>query len=365
MKDVIRPKAGTPAYLQMYQALVRDITGGVYPHGARLPSKRSLASEAGVSVVTAEHALGLLVDEGYLEAKERSGFYVAYTETDFAGDSATGSGTPAPAMQQIPHRKGDFPYTVLAKTMRRVLVACGDRLLIKSPNLGCPELRKEICLYLARSRNIHVGPSQIIIGSGVEYLYGLVAQLIGQGGTVAVEKPCYDKIEKVYRSMGLSVEPLTLTKEGISSKELALTRASVLHVTPFHSFPSGITVGISKKREYIRWANERGGILIEDNYDSEIAVSGKVEETLFSLGRGGCVFYLNSFSKTIAPSMRIGYMILPENMVETYEERLGFYSCPVPLFEQYVLAELLRNGDFERHIRRIRRRRKMTGNELR
>lgn len=353
-KDAVRG-ADSPAYLRMYRRLAGDITDGVYPPGSRLPSKRSLAAEAGVSVITAEHALSLLIDEGYLEARERSGYYVLYRESDFLGDASTGSGSPAPYIEPLPHRKGEFPFSVLARTMRRVLTSYGDRILIKSPNLGCPELRQEIRLYLARSRGIHVTSEQIVIGSGAEYLYGLAAQLIGLTKTIAVEEPGYEKIRKVYRSMGLAVEALPLTKEGIATSALAKSRAAALHLTPFHSFPSGITAGISKKREYIRWADERGALLIEDNYDSEIALSGKVEETLFSLAGGERVLYLNSFSKTIAPSMRIGYMLLPEPMVPVYAERLGFYSCPVPLFEQYVLTELLRNGDFERHIRRLRR----------
>ena len=143
---------------------------------------------------------------------------------------------------------------------------------------------------------------------------------------------------------------------------LSLSLFFFLYVTPFNSYPSGVTADISKKLEYIRWAKNRDGILIEDNYDSELTVSRKVETPLFSMDEEAKVIYLNSFSKTLAPSMRIGYMILPSTLVEDFNAKLGFYSCTVPIFDQYVLAELLKSGDFERHINRVRRnrRRKLT-----
>ena len=347
----------TPAYIQLYHLLVRDITSGLYPYGARLPSKRTVAEEAGISVITAEHAYALLIDEGYAETKERSGCYVIYRGTDYPAEP--GVAPPSiPQTKQTPHARGEFPYTVLARTVRKVLTVYADSLEVRSPNAGCAELRAEICRYLARSRGIAVNSSQVIIGSGAEYLYGLIAQLIGRDRVIAVENPCYDKILKVYASMGIICDPLTLTAEGISSKALGRTRASALHVTPFNSYPSGITADISKKREYVCWAEERRGLLIEDNYDSELTVSRKPEETLFSLAGGKRVIYLNTFSRTIAPSMRIGYMILPEELEEEYENKLGFYSCSVPVLEQYLLTELLRNGDFERHINRIRRKKR-------
>ena len=352
----IDEKTQGPAYIQLYRYLARDIAAGIYPPDTKLPSKRTIAAEVGVSVITVEHALALLCEEGYVEARERSGCFVIYHETDVL--HTEDHVRTMPDVSPMPHRIGEFPYTVLAKTMRKVMLDYGDRILVKSPNHGCAELRDEICRYLARSRGITVKPSQIMIGSGAEYLYGLIAQLIGKERIFAIEDPCYDKIPKVYAAMGITCDALTLRAEGISTAELERTKATVLHVTPFNSFPSGISVSISKKREYLRWAKERGGILIEDNYDSEMTVSKKAEDTLFSMAEGTDVIYINTFSKTIAPSMRIGYLLLSEKMADSYNEKLGFYSCTVPLFEQYVLAELLRNGDFERHINRVRRKKR-------
>ena len=145
--------------------------------------------------------------------------------------------------------------------------------------------------------------------------------------------------------------------DGIKSEELKKSKATVLHITPFNSFPSGITATASKRKEYVKWAKERGGFIIEDNYDGELTVSKKNEDTVFSLSNTN-VIYLNTFSKTIAPSIRAGYIVLPKNLVKTYQENLGFYSCTVPVLEQFVLAELLSGGDFVRHINRVRRKRR-------
>ena len=347
-----------PAYLQLYHKFVEDIVSDTYPYGAKLPSKRLVASDAGVSVITVEHAMSLLLDEGYIEGKERSGYFVIYKSSEFLGqptavkqESALSSGL---------HQASDslLSYPIAAKTIRRVLQDYGERILIKSPNHGCQELRTEICTYLARSRRILVKPSQVIIGSGAEYFYGLLVQLLGTKHPYAVENPCYEKILQVYKAMGATVERLKLMGDGIMTDELERSKAKHLHVTPFHSYPSGITASISKKHEYLRWAENRDGILIEDNYDSELTVSRKPEEPLFSMTDAENVIYINTFSKTVAPSIRIGYMILPDRLVKPFNEKLGFYSCTVPVLDQYVLTELIRNGDFERHINRARRMRR-------
>lgn len=355
------------AYMQLYEQLRRDIVKGSFPHGGKLPSKRLLAEETGVSVITVQHAYSILCDEGYIETRQRSGYYVIYKESDFLStkDISMSELHLSKSYEDItlphahPHNSGiEFPYSVLAKTMRKVLTDCNEAILEKSPNHGCPQLRHAICSYLARSNSMDVLPEQIIIGSGAEYLYSLLAQLLGKNRRFALESPSYEKIRKVYEANGVSCDMLKLGHDGIKSSELEKTTATVLHVTPFHSFPSGITASASKRNEYLHWAKKRGGYIIEDNYDSELTISKKNEDTLFSICEDGSVIYLNTFSKTIAPSMRVGYMVLPKQMLELFEEKLGFYSCTVPVFEQYVLAELINNGDFERHINRVRRARR-------
>jgi len=359
MKYSIDHSSGTSAYIQLYTLIRTDIVNSVYQYGSKLPSKRILAEETQTSVITVSHAYEILCDEGYIESKERSGYYVAYKKKDFL--STPEAEHRDTKKTEYYHHDDEFPFSVFAKTMRNVLSKYGEQILIKPPNAGCTELREAIARYLVRAKGIDVSPEQIIIGSGAEYLYGLIVQLLGRDRTYAIEDPSYEKILSVYVANGARCDLLKLGKDGILSSELNKTEAKVLHVTPFRSFPSGVTASASKRNEYISWAQSRAGIIIEDDFDSEFTVSTKNEDTLFSLEPNRSVIYVNTFTKTIAPSMRIGYMVLPAELTNEFFERVGFYSCTVPAFEQYVLAEFINNGDFERHINRVRRmrRRKM------
>ena len=226
----------------------------------------------------------------------------------------------------------------------------------KPPNAGCAFLRQALSRYLARNRGIQAGEEQIVIGSGAEYLYGLAVEMLGRDKTYAIESPSYEKIEQVYRAKGVACDLLPLTHDGIESGALKKTRASVLHITPYRSFPSGVTASASKRREYVRWAAQGDRYIVEDDFESEFSLLRKPEETVFA--RTDNVIYLNTFSRTVSPSLRVGYMVLPPRLVSRFEQRVGFYSCTVPAFEQYVLASLIENGDFERHINRIRRKKR-------
>ena len=345
-----RENEHSPAYLRLYERLRGEIVCGDYPFGTRMPSKRQLAEEEGVSVVTVEHAYALLTDEGYLEPRERSGHYVLFHDADGFVPSVPAKLPNVPAGE-----RADFPFSILSRTMRRVISEYGEQLLEKIPNNGCDALRQAISRYLSRSRGVRVKPEQIFVGSGAEYLYGLIVQLLGAARIYAVEDPSYEKIALVYRSHGASLELLPLGADGIRSDALAAARASVLHITPYHSFPSNVTASAAKRREYIRWASEPGRYIVEDDFSSEFTASSKPDETVFSLSERGNILYLNTFSQTVAPSLRMGYMVLSEPLAAQYAERIGFYSCTVPLFEQLVLAELIESGDYERHIRRTRR----------
>ena len=367
---ILDKTAKKPVYLQLYECLRRDIIGGVYPFGARLPSKRLLSDELGISRITAEHAFQLLCDEGYAEARERSGYYVLYRESEALH-------TPLPASAPLPPSEEpaasgasqtsgtdtQLPFSVYAKTVRRVLNTDAERILEKSPGAGCLSLRQEIADYLARSRGISASAEQIVIGSGAEYLYGLVVQMLGRDRIYGLENPSYEKIELVYAGSGAVCEFLRLGSDGITSEDLWKSGADVLHITPYRSYPSGVSASASKRREYILWAQKRGGILIEDDFESEFSTLKKPEETVFAIAPDGYALYINSFSKTIAPSIRVAYLVLPPSLLALYREKAGFYSCTVPTFEQRILAELLASGDFERHINRIRRQKRRKSEE--
>lgn len=346
--------AKRPIYLQLYRQLRDDIVAEIFPYNKKLPSKRSLAEETGVSTITVEHAYALLCDEGYVEARERSGFFVTFRPSD--GFASTGKGArPLPLSQHPEGSYPSFPLSVLSKTARRVLSDQGELFFEKSPNAGCLALRDALRRYLARNRGIKVTTEQIVIGSGSEHLYGLIAKLLGNDKRYAIEDPSYEKIGQVYQAVGLSYELLPLTSTGIDSYALSACTADVLHTTPFRSYPSGVTATASKRYEYLQWASDKGRYLIEDDVESEFSVSSKPTETLFALSTQDNIIYLNTFSQTVSPSLRVAYMVLPTHLVDTYETKLGFYSCTVSTFLQHILTELIDNGDFERHINRVRR----------
>ena len=350
-------KNSRPVYLQIYKQIRQDIIDGIYLPGTKLPSIRLLCDELSVSTVTVDHAYALLCDEGYVEARERSGFIVIFRKDDNFAATAEH----LPKKMPIAHNKHDhpdFPFSVLGKTMRKVLSDYADVLLEKSPNAGCTELREAIKHYLIRNRGMNVDSNQIIIGSGAEYLYGLIIAMLGRKHVYGIESPSYQKIEQIYQATDVEYELLPLSHDGIDSSALAKAKASVIHTTPYRSFPTGITASANKRHEYIRWSSKKDRYIIEDDFESEFSVSTKSEETLFSLSKYNNVIYLNTFSKTISPALRVAYMVLPVALVNEFENKLGFYSCTVPTFEQYVLAELINNGDFERHINRVRRRKR-------
>lgn len=340
-------------YEEIYEKVKNGILSGAYKSGDKLPSKRALAESSGVSVITAEHVYGLLESEGYIEARERSGYFVI-------GPSAVfDSGKPYKIEPSLP--KNDFgeyfPYTLYAKAVRAVLSESGENVLRKSQDSGLTELKIAIKNYLLTSRNVKINENNVIIGAGAEYLYGLIPEILGKSAIYGIENPSYKAIKKVYASRGVITDDLTLGKDGIKTEELNRTKASVLHVTPYRSYPTGVSATAGKKREYLDFIKSRNGYIVEDDYDSEFSLNARLTETLFSLGSDR-VIYINTFSKTVCPAIRAGYMILPDKLLKIYKEKADGYSCSVPTLEQLVLCKILSDGSFARHISKVRRNRK-------
>lgn len=384
-------------YYYLYSVIKEDILSGALKKNEKLPSKRSLAEHLGVSLITVETAYQMLKDEGYIESRERSGYYV--TELKLLRKKVNlerelellehGDRKQLQLLESKREEQGErlgqeldkniqekslFPESVYFKTVRSVLNDYGSELLEKSPNEGCAILRNAIAKYLLRYRGIFAQPEQIIIGSGAEHLYSTVVRMFGNDKIYGLENPSYQQIRMVYEGMGAQCEMLQMGKEGILSTELERTQADILHVTPFHSYPSGVTATVRKRHEYLEWAkreifddeenhleeklhkrSER--IIIEDDFDSEFFMPGKPIDTLYMLDDSESVVYINTFSKSLSPSIRIGYMILPEKYLEVYREKMGDFSCTVPVLDQYVLAEFIDKGHFEQHLSRVRRRR--------
>lgn len=340
------------AYIKVYEHIKKKIIHGSYEYESKIPSKRETALIENVSLITVEHAYELLLEEGYITSKQRSGYFVSYKVGDIFDSTMHEETIVLPKSKDEP-----FPISVFAKACRKVLSEMETQLPSRSEGKGNPQLRKAIASYLKRTRDIKVKPSQIIIGAGSEYLYSLVIDLLGRDKVIGIEDPAYEKIYEIYKSNGVKVEKLKLGKNGIQTSQLNKTKANVLHVTPYHSFPSGSTTDASKRREYIDWVNHKNRYIVEDDYESEFTPSIKAEETLYSLDQKH-VIYMNTFTKTISSSIRVGYMILPEELLMKYEKTQSFRSCTVSEFIQLVITELLNNGSFERNLNRIRRKRK-------
>lgn len=375
-------------YRFLYHAIRRDILAKKLLPGERLPSKRALAEHLGLSLSTVGSAYAALLDEGYLEVKARSGFFVSALaipesgsvapvaaadfqpaiavelvpkpESPVADENATSAPATSEAESGSPHASlgdlaADFPFTPFSHIVRDVLLRFPNELLARPENQGVLHFRAAISAYLLRYRGMQADPAQIVIGSGTEYLYGLVAQLLPRAALYGIEAQSYEKIRLVYSAYARPYELLPLDTYGVSAEGLASSRAALLHVTPYQSFPSGVTANAAKRFEYLRWAKERTAFLVEDDYASEFSLQKKPLETIYAMDSNDSVIYLNTFTKTLAPSMRVAYMVLPKRLLKSYRERLGFYACTVPALDQYVLAEYMNRGYLERRLNQIRR----------
>ena len=356
--------SGKSMYAALYELIREDIRAGRLPAGARLPSRRTLAANLGISTITVESAYAQLIAEGYAESHERSGVFVCAV-----GEAVPAQDLPQPPCAEETEEKplldlsgggGEdvpFPFSVWARTMRTVISERGKDLLHPVDFRGARELREAIAGHLYRVRGLRVSPEQIVVGAGNEYLYGLMVQLLGRDRRYAVEDPGYPKITGIYQANDVAVSPIPHDAAGMSFRALEESGAEIAHISPAHHFPTGIVMPARRRGELLAWAYARPErYILEDDYDSELRHSGKPVPPLFSLDTRQRVLYLSTFSQTIAPSLRIGYVCLPPALLSRLRERLSFYSCAVPAFEQYTLARFIASGDYERHLNRLRKR---------
>ena len=348
-------------YEYLYQCIRRDILSGDLATGTRLPSKRALAEHLRVSVITVEGAYQQLEAEGYVYTLPRRGFFVAPVEQVLSASLPV-----QPVMEpeerswrlDLKRNRVDisrFPVATWARLTRRVLSEDGEALLRPVPHQGLPALRQAIAHDLREFRGMAVDWSQILVGAGAEYLYLLVAQLLGPDRVFAVEDPGYPKIRQVYGSLGIPCRPVPLGGQGMDVTALTASGAAVAHLSPAHHYPTGLVTPIGRRQALLGWAEKQGGYIIEDDYDSELRFTGRPIPTLQSIDRRGRVVYMNTFSQTISPSMRLGFLVLPPALLAEYRRRLDFYACTVPALEQHVLALFLSEGHYERHLSRMRK----------
>lgn len=355
-------RGSLPIYEYLARRIRDDVLSGELPAGERLPSKRALAEHLGVSVVTVEAAYAQLEAEGCLLARPRRGYFVA--EAARGPRSAPPQPRAASPEEERPWAldlrgsrvdTSHFPVAAWARLTRQVLSDGGGALLSPVPHQGLRPLRQAISDFLAGYKGMSAPPENIVVGAGAEFMYILLAQLLGPGAAIAVEDPGYPKIRQVYSRSGALCRPLPLDGGGVSLDTLRASGALALHISPSHQFPTGLVTPMPRRQALLRWARETGGYIIEDDYDSELRFSGRPLPTLQSIDPAGRVVYMNTFSQTISPSMRIGYLVLPPELMARWRRELGFYSCAVPALEQHVLSRFLAGGHYERHLARMRK----------
>ena len=349
-------------YTQLYGCIRRDILSGALPPRQKLPSKRALAQHLEVSVITVKNAYEQLAAEGYIYTVEKKGYYVSPVERPLP------PADPPPLTPEKPAEpvfldlatgsldRSYFPFTVWSRLMRQTILEEDTELLRAAPSNGALALRRAIAAHLRQFRGMDVDPEQIIIGAGTELLYTLIIQLLGREKRYAVEDPGYGKIARIYQAHQVPLCRVGLDSGGLDVAQLRRQPADVVHISPSHHYPTGIVMPITRRQELLRWAAEEPErYILEDDYDSEFRFVGRPIPTLFSVSENQRVIYLNTFSKTIAPSIRISYMILPPRLLARYREKLGFYACTVSSFEQYTLAQFLAGGWYEKHLSRMRK----------
>ncbi len=365
-------------YEYFYNCLKNDILNGVLRPDEKLPSKRAFASNHGVSVITVENTYGQLMAEGYIYSKAKSGFYVSHSISDIQGqfnyrqhfdidkNEYVDSYTSEIAIENNKREdfinltsnhtnKDYFPFSVWAKLNRQILSDENENLLTPPPMGGAVELRQAIAKHLHDFRGIDVSYEQIIIGAGTEYLYNLIVQLLGRDKIYGLENPGSKKIRSIYEALGVKVAPLKMDNDGIELTPENLTLPDIIQLSPSHHFPTGIVTPVNRRYGLLQWANEvYSRYLIEDDYDSEFRLQGKPIPSLFSMDTTDKVIYLNTFTKSLASTIRISYMVLPKTLLTVYKQKLSFYSCTVSNFEQYILAAFINENHFEKHINRMR-----------
>ncbi len=412
----ISERGNVPLYEQLYQRIRHDIAHGIITPGEKLPSKRALAKHLGVSIITVEGAYNQLVAEGYVFARQRSGYFAcdlapaaksdvvsaaqgspashASNQEEFPGQSVGGISkeinypnplapeprqTPDPAEASIPiiadltrsnAATALFPYTAWAKAMRETLSSeTAESLAQAASAAGSLRLRQAIAHHLRATRGMDVQPGQIVVGAGSQTLYQLIIQLLGRHRGYAVEDPGYPLLVRMYRENDAATVSIPLDDQGINVAALRESGASVAHVMPSHQFPTGIITSAARRRELLNWARDDAGapderFIIEDDYDSEFRMAGRPVPTLFSIDAADRVLYVNSFAKTLGDAFRLAYLVLPERLADDFDKKLGFYSNTVSPIDQLTLARLIESGRYERHVNRLRTKARQSQNAL-
>ena len=365
-------KPGKPLYDSLYRAIRDDILRGRLKPGRRLPSKRDMAADNDLSITTVVNAYQQLLMEGYIISEEKKGYFVAGIE------AVPAAAPPHPAERHLykeyswfaDFRSNNilyrhFPFSTWKKVLREILSEYDIELVRWADPFGVPILREQIADYLYRVRGIGVSPECIVIGAGIEYLYARLITLFPPAAIFAVENPGYQKISRIYQDYHLRWKSIAMDGSGIYLSDLRAQDATVVHVSPEHHYPLGTTMPMIRRQELLSWAAEAPErYIIEDDFDCEFRYNSKPIPALKSLDSRGKVIYMNTFSKTLSPAVRVSYMVLPEDLAERYIHNTHFYTNTASSLEQYAVARFIEKGYFERHLNRVRKLYRQEGERL-
>lgn len=355
----------TPLYVQLYEYIKHEIEIGTIKPDTKLPSKRKLANYLGISQNTIQTSYEQLCSEGYVESRPRVGMFVTRLEDNLLyAQSLKGKNDinvkPRNDFEYlIDFNSGNvdlesFPYTIWRKLTAQCLYSDESKLLLVGDSQGEEDLRGEISKYLFQSRNVRCIPEQIIIGAGIQYLMILLCMMLGKEYKYAIENPGYNKISNIFRDQGIDFDPIPIDENGICVDDLRKSSARVVYVTPSHQFPYGMVMPISRRLELLKWCEEKDGYIIEDDYDSEFRYKGKPFPSLQGLDSNGKVIYIGTFSKSLIPSLRMSYLVLPMKLVEKYQEYFKVYKQTISRLHQNTLYKFMREGYFSSHINKMR-----------
>lgn len=364
MSELNQKSKDQPLYVAIYEQLKGMIRNGTYKEGYKLPSKRELSALLKVSPLTVERSYQQLIAEGYVYAVEKSGYYAAHQiemqvikreYTAPAADQGENKSTYKFRFETNVVDISLFPNSTWAKLAREVLSENHHEMLNELHPMGLRFLRGEIARFLAIYRGMEVDTGQIIIGSGSTALLGMIVEILGRNRTYAIEDPGYQQIYQLFKSYDVNLKPIPLDSSGLDIKALKRSGAAIVHITPSHQYPTGIVMPIQRRTELLNWASEsEERFIIEDDYDCEFRYQGKPIPSIQSLDKNDTVIYTNTFTKTLAPSFRMSYMVLPKRLLPLYHKIKSYHGCTVPNFEQYIMYKFMKGGYFERHINRMK-----------
>lgn len=355
-------------YEQIYEHIRREIREGKLLAGEKLPSTRFLAEYLQVARSTVDYAYGQLLSEGYIEARPCKGYFVCPIEELLvleetvvlpertSGEEEFGERNFAVDFSPYDIDMSGFPFGVWKKITRNILTCANSDLFARGEAQGDDELRRTIARYLHSSRGVNCRPEQVIVGAGNDYLLLLLEKILGRHVRIAMENPTYTRSYRMFRSFAYRIETVDMDEFGMRADKLEQANVRVAYVMPSHQFPTGTVMPIGRRMELLKWADGAPDrYLIEDDYDSEFRFRGKPIPALQASDRHGRVIYMGTFSKAIAPAIRIGFMVLPDALLERYRREYAFYSCTVSRIDQSILNEFIRDGYFERHLNKMRK----------